>query len=170
MPHMIEPLCLICGTDSRRLFLAVFQGWENGFVPAGELFRRPSRMKQLHGLVRVPRAVRKVCSGSISTELGYPDDVRFTLGSDQTTDIPDRQLVPPHHWLSLSVECWIARRLSSASKRILPALFRAAMRSGPPGILCAALSAASAVCKSNSHCSGRPGFCVFMHHRDHTSE
>ena len=30
--------------------------------------------------------------GSISTELNYPDDVRFTPDSDQTVDISDRQL------------------------------------------------------------------------------
>jgi hypothetical protein len=31
-------------------------------------------------------------SGSIATELSYPDDVRFTPDSDQTADIPVRQL------------------------------------------------------------------------------
>ena len=41
MPHMIEPLCLIEAVRSRHLFLAVFLGWENDFVPARELFRRP---------------------------------------------------------------------------------------------------------------------------------
>ena len=76
---------------------------------------------------------------------------------------------PPHHWLSLSVEPWIARRLSYASKRICPALLRAALRSGPPGICCAALSAASAARKSNSHRS-TTSFCVFMHHRYQASE
>jgi hypothetical protein len=29
--HMINPLCLIGATDSRRLFLAVFVGGENDF-------------------------------------------------------------------------------------------------------------------------------------------
>ena len=57
--HMINPLRLIEGIDSRCLFLALSMGWENEFVLTGKLFRRPLRMKQLHGTVRMPRANRE---------------------------------------------------------------------------------------------------------------
>jgi hypothetical protein len=43
-------------------------------------------------MIRLLRYAVRVRHGTISTELGCPRHVRFTPCSDQTTDMPDRQL------------------------------------------------------------------------------
>ena len=41
--------------------------------------------------------LREVGYGSIATGMGFPRNVCFTPGSDQTVDILDRQLHAEHH-------------------------------------------------------------------------
>jgi len=43
-------------------------------------------------MIRLLRHAVRVRQGAISAELGCPRHVRFTPSSDQTADMPDRQL------------------------------------------------------------------------------
>jgi hypothetical protein len=63
--------------------------------------------------------------GSISTELGLPRHVRFTLDSDRIADIPERQFRANNGSWSLSINT--DRRLRSFDKALVPMVRRSCL-------------------------------------------